>query len=101
VKRGYATEAVKALIRVAFEIEQLTRLEIRCAPGNVASRQIPQRLGFRHEQTLKDHFTDENGNPVDTMVWAMSRLKYEESTIKAAVFKAYDFMGQEILLGNP
>jgi RimJ/RimL family protein N-acetyltransferase len=97
VKRGYATEAVKALIRVAFEIEQLSRLEIRCAPGNLASRQIPQRLGFRHEQTLKDHFTDLNGRPVDTMVWALSSKEYEGSTIRKAVFKAYDFMGQEIV----
>jgi len=87
----------RPLIRVAFEIEKLSRLEIRCAPGNLASRQIPQRLGFRHEQTLKDHFTDLQGRPVDTMVWALSSQEYEASTIKQAVFKAYDFMGQEII----
>jgi hypothetical protein len=34
---------------------------------------------------------------VDTMVWALSSQEYEGSTIKQAVFKAYDFMGQEIL----
>jgi RimJ/RimL family protein N-acetyltransferase len=96
IRQGYATEAVSALIKVAFEIEHLTRLEIRCAPLNLASKRIPQRLGFRHEMTLKDHFTDVNGKPMDTMVWAFSKKDYEHSPLKGTVFKAYDFVGNEI-----
>jgi len=96
VHQGFATEAVCALIRVAFEIEQLSRLEIRCAPDNVASRRIPQRLGFQHELTLKDHYTDMYGKPVDTMVWALARGDYEVSALRATELRAYDFMGREI-----
>lgn len=104
VHKGYATEAVSALIRVAFEIEKLNRLEIRCAPDNVASRRIPQRLGFRHELTLKDHFTYMDGRPMDTMVWALSRRDYqgyegrEGSCIRETKLRAFDFMGREISL---
>ena len=96
IKQGYATEAVSALIKVAFEVERLTRLEIRCAPANLASRSIPLRLGFHHELTLKDHFTDVNGKPIDTMVWAFSKKDYETSPLKGTALKAYDFMGNEI-----
>jgi RimJ/RimL family protein N-acetyltransferase len=96
INRGYATEAVMALIRVAFQIERLSRLEIRCAPDNLPSRRIPLRLGFRHELTLKDHFTDLNGQPMDTMVWALSRQEFEQSPLKDTPLKAYDFVGREI-----
>jgi len=98
INRGYATEAVCALIRVAFEIERLARLEIRCAPDNLASRRIPQRLGFHHELTLKDHFTDLQGRPTDTMVWALSKRDYEISPIRKTTLRAFDFMGREIAL---
>ena len=96
IGRGYATEAVAALIRVAFEIEQLSRLEIRCAPGNVASRRIPQKLHFQHELTLKDHYTDVQGKPIDTMVWVLHRQDYEQGPIRNTDLRAYDFMGREI-----
>ena len=79
------------------EIEQLSRLEIRCAPENTASRRIPLRLGFQHELTLKDHYTDVKGQPMDTMVWALSRHDYEKSPIRETGLRAYDFMGREIL----
>ena len=96
INRGYATEVVSALIKVGFEIEGLARLEIRCDPANHASRKIPQRLGFRHETTLKDQGAGENGKPVDLMVWALSRQKYEESRLREVRLKAFDFMGRPI-----
>jgi RimJ/RimL family protein N-acetyltransferase len=95
---GYATEAVKTIIRVAFEIERLSRLEIRCDPDNLPSKRIPLKLGFRHEVTLKDHATDAKGNPVDLMVWALSGAEYEERGLKDAAFRAFDFMGRPIEL---
>jgi RimJ/RimL family protein N-acetyltransferase len=75
----------------------LNRLEIRCAPDNIASRRIPQKLGFQHELTLKDHFTDLEGQPIDTMVWALSREDYEKKPMPDARLRAYDFMGREIV----
>jgi RimJ/RimL family protein N-acetyltransferase len=96
INRGYATEAVTALIRIAFEVEELSRLEIRCDPANQPSRRIPQRLGFRHEQTLKNHFTDMYGKPVDTMVWALLKREYEAAGRSTMALRAFDFAGRPI-----
>jgi RimJ/RimL family protein N-acetyltransferase len=94
--KGYATEAVQALIRVAFDIEQMQRLEIRCDPGNVFSRRIPLRLGFRHEMTLRSNSTDGDGRLVDLMVWALSRREYDLFEADDIPLRAYDFMGKEL-----
>ncbi|HVS95723.1 MAG TPA: GNAT family protein [Puia sp.] len=95
---GYATEAAAALVRIGFAIEQLSRIEIRCDPNNRPSRRIPQRLGFHHEMTLKGHSTDMNGQPVDTMVWTMTKSRYAETAPDPAPLRAFDFMGRELPL---
>jgi RimJ/RimL family protein N-acetyltransferase len=43
---GYATEAVAALCRVAFERGQASRLVVECRPSNVRSARVARRLGF-------------------------------------------------------
>jgi RimJ/RimL family protein N-acetyltransferase len=96
VNNGYATEAVRALIRIGFEIEQLSRLEIRCDPDNIFSRKIPLRLGFRHEMTLRNNSTDGDGKPADLMVWALHRQEYEVAGGEDIAVRAYDFMGRSI-----
>src|SRR5215831_16778922 len=44
--RGYATEATAALVKTAFSLPMIERVEIRCDPANVASAAVPRRLGF-------------------------------------------------------
>jgi ribosomal-protein-serine acetyltransferase len=62
--RGIMTRACRRLITFSFQDLYLQRIEIRCAPLNTPSRRIPERLGFRHEGTLRsaewlyDHFVD-------------------------------------------
>ncbi len=50
---GLMTAAVKALLRYGFRTLKLNRIEIRVGVRNRRSRAIPQRLGFRHEGTLR------------------------------------------------
>ncbi len=50
---GLMTAAVTALIRHGFRTLQLNRIEIRAGVRNRRSRAIPERLGFRHEGTLR------------------------------------------------
>jgi ribosomal-protein-serine acetyltransferase len=52
--RGTMTEAVRALVRHAFEVWDLNRVEIRVAVGNNRSAAIPQRLGFVEEGILRE-----------------------------------------------
>jgi ribosomal-protein-serine acetyltransferase len=62
--RGLMTAAVTALLRHGFRTLQLNRIEIRAGVRNRRSRAIPERLGFRHEGTLRqaerlaDRFVD-------------------------------------------
>lgn len=52
--RGTMTEAVRALVGHAFDVWKLNRVEIRAAVGNMRSRAIPERLGFKEEGVLRD-----------------------------------------------
>jgi ribosomal-protein-serine acetyltransferase len=62
--RGIMTKACRALVGYAFSEWKLNRIEIRCAEGNLKSRGIPERLGFRAEglhreaEWLYDHYVD-------------------------------------------
>lgn len=50
--QGLITRATQAILRYAFEQLVLSRVNIRCAEGNLRSRAIPERLGFRFEGEL-------------------------------------------------
>lgn len=95
--RGLATEASCAMIRVAFEIAKVERVEIHCAPENTASAAIPARLGFRHEATLKDRAPDTDGNDHDLMIWSLFREDYPGTIASRTPVRAYDCLDQLIL----
>ena len=60
--RGYATEAVRAVLAAARALPHVSHVEIRCDVRNAPSAAIPRRLGFRHARTLDEP-------PVALMVW--------------------------------
>lgn len=70
--QGIVTRTVEAMIEWAFAERGLRRLEWRCAPGNVPSRAIPQRLGFTHEGTLRQAFQVRETFQ-DLEVWSLLR----------------------------
>ena len=48
-ERGYMTAGLKQVIRIAFEVLGLHRLEANIQPGNARSLALVRRLGFRRE----------------------------------------------------
>ena len=52
--RGIMTDSVRALIKFGFSELDLNRIQIKCAPENVKSNRIPERLGFTFEGTERD-----------------------------------------------
>ena len=71
--RGIMTSAVQALCRLAFEEMGMERIEIRCAPGNLRSNHIPQRLGFRLDRVEVRGEQLSDGEFVDLNVYLLER----------------------------
>lgn len=96
-RRGLATEAAAALVRVAFEIDGVLRIEIHCDPKNEPSAGIPKKLGFFHEGTLKERARTAEGEFRDTMIWTMFRDGYRQSPARDAIVEAYDALGRRLI----
>lgn len=96
--RGIASEASCAMIRVAFEIEKVDRVEIMCAPENTASSSIPASLGFSHEATLKQRALDSEGRYCDLMVWSLFKADYASGPAAKLNLIAHDCLGKPIRL---
>ena len=95
--KGLATESTAALTRVAFEINGVERVEIRCDPRNVASARVAEKLGYLHRSTLYGNKTDAEGHVRDTMVWSLDAAEYPESAAAAAAVAAYSRAKNRIL----
>jgi RimJ/RimL family protein N-acetyltransferase len=52
---GYATEAARAVLRIAFEDYRLHRVCGRLEPRNVASARVLEKLGMRREAVLVEN----------------------------------------------
>lgn len=48
-KRGIITKAVEKLCEYAFNELDINRVQIKCAVGNLPSKNVPKRLGFKLE----------------------------------------------------
>jgi RimJ/RimL family protein N-acetyltransferase len=96
LNQGLTTEATAALIKVAFELIHVHRIEIHCDPANLASAAIPRKLGFVHEGTLraKTRFLDRWS---DSMVWGMLETDYPDSPASKVTIKVFDADGQQVL----
>jgi RimJ/RimL family protein N-acetyltransferase len=95
VNQGLATESTAALIKVAFEIVKVHRIEIHCDPANHASASVPRKLGFVHEGTLraKTSFLDKWS---DSMIWAFLDNEYPNSPASRIQISAFDANGNAL-----
>ena len=74
-KKGYATEALSAVIARAFR-EGAHRVYAECDSRNVPSWKLLEKVGIRREACFRQNIwfrRDENGNPIwkDTLVYAI------------------------------
>ena len=75
--RGIMTEAVHALIKFGFSELGLNRIQIKCAPDNIKSNKIPQRLGFTLEGVERDSEFVRVGVFRDANVWSFLKKESE------------------------
>jgi RimJ/RimL family protein N-acetyltransferase len=96
INQGLVTESTAALIKVAFEIIKIHRLEIHCDPRNLASASVPRKLGFTHEGTLrsKTRFLD---HWIDSMIWGLVDEEYPNSPACKTDIRVYDARANRLL----
>jgi ribosomal-protein-alanine N-acetyltransferase len=70
--RGIATEALRAVVREAFQSLALRRVRAYCVPDNVASRSVLRHAGFEEDATLP-HGATVHGRPVDVVGYVLNR----------------------------
>ncbi|MCG3179847.1 MAG: putative ribosomal N-acetyltransferase YdaF [Phycisphaerae bacterium] len=70
--RGYCTEAARAVVDYAFDELGLVRVHAHYLARNPASGRVMQKLGMRHEGTLRSHVL-KNGRYEDCEVYGLLR----------------------------
>ncbi len=96
INRGFITESTAALVKVAFEILHVHRIEIHCAPANYASAAIPRKLGFTYEGTLRQKTPFLDGWN-DTMIWGLLETEYPSTPSVRANIRVFDALGNPLL----
>jgi RimJ/RimL family protein N-acetyltransferase len=95
--QGLATEAASALVKVAFEIEDILRVEIHCDPTNVKSSAIPNKLGFNNEGILRKRKPFRDGEMRDEMIWTLFPEDYPSSPASKSKIHAFDALGEKLI----
>lgn len=96
-RQGLATEISAALTKVAFEIDHVWRVEIKCAVENLASAAVARKLGYTREAILRQEIQLSDGLRHDEMYWTLLEAEYPSSPSASAVIEAYDAMERRIL----
>jgi RimJ/RimL family protein N-acetyltransferase len=77
--RGYATEAVRALIRICFTDLGLRRVTANCFAGNEASWRLMARVGMRREQYTVRESLHRSRGWLDGMGYALLADEWRQS----------------------
>jgi RimJ/RimL family protein N-acetyltransferase len=97
LRQGLATELVSALLRVAFDVEQLDAVEVRTFPHNAASARLAEKLGFSGPVLDRLSYPMPDGSKSDLYVYGLSRVEYAASPARLSQLEAYDALDRRIL----
>lgn len=81
--RGYATEAVRALLDIVFDELQLRRVTASCFAANEASWRLMERLGMRRETYNVRESLHRSGEWLDGMVYALLADEHRTTAAEA------------------
>lgn len=79
--KGYATEAVKALLDFCFSKVNFHKVQVCHKEGNLASQGVIRKCKFTYEGTLRDFFFMD-GKYVDRLYYSMLKDEYESGKSK-------------------
>lgn len=78
-RRGYATEAAKAVISYGFERINLHKVQICTKTINLPSKKVIEKCGLTYEGTLRDYFYMD-GEYVGRLYFSILRNEYFSNT---------------------
>lgn len=67
--RGYATEAVRAALRIAFTQLHFHRVEAACAPDNRPSQALARKVGMMREGVRREFWLEDEGGWGDRVIY--------------------------------
>jgi RimJ/RimL family protein N-acetyltransferase len=80
-RRGYATEATRLMVAIAFDTLNLHRVELRVDADHVAAQKVYERVGFKREGVLRQAAFRAGGWQDE---WVMAILREEWGTAGVA-----------------
>jgi len=80
--RGYASEALGAVIDETFATAELDEVQACIVPDNVASRAVLDRTGFREERLLRSGAVI-RGRHVDVLLFSITRAMWDRARREA------------------
>ena len=81
--QGYATEAVRELLRICFEGIGVRRVIAQCFADNQASWRLMERVGMRREQYSVKDSLHRNGEWLDGMLYALLAEEWSVAQARA------------------
>ncbi len=94
--KGYATETASALIKTAFALSDVDRVEVNTAVDNLRSQGVIKKLGVHLEGVLRSVIPDADGKWHDEQKWSILRGEYEKSAHKDLKLSFYSATGERI-----
>ncbi len=93
---GYATESSAAMVQVGIQCLGLPLLELCCSPTNLASVRVAEKLGFRHDATLRDRFRNPLGELQASMIFSLFAADYPDSMAASLRLEGVDAAGRDV-----
>jgi ribosomal-protein-alanine N-acetyltransferase len=75
-RKGFMTEALKAIIDYGFNTMNLNRIEACISPKNIASQSLIKKYGFTQEGLLRQHYI-RNDEIQDSLIFALLKEEYK------------------------
>ena len=75
-RKGYMTEAGKALLDLGFNTLELEKIYALCDSRNDASSGVMKKLGMKQEATRVHHSLDKDGKWIDMLEFAILKEEY-------------------------
>ena len=73
---GYTTEAVKCMVKYAFEELNVDILSAFTTPQNIRSKSVLEKSGFIYELTIHNGFKRYDNEIFDSVIYSISKTEY-------------------------